>query len=938
MRASEQESTGSAGVSIVCSKFEMIGWAPARNEAHDLGTDLLVAARDLRRFDRGLIVGVQVKSGSSWFERPQVGENGEVAGWWYRESGTGHFENWVMHGLPHLLVLHDLEDNVSYWAHVAAEAVKTTGRGCKILVPKDQTIDRDHADALFAVASNQRAAPALEGTALWDTPRVLAPQRRLRYALIAPRLVAPHPNAGYGREINAVEGVALAAQGRFVALKEFAEKHSGVPDLEDPTPSCDWTWLFMAAIWHWSATGSVERLRSVFATASTQQAKAASGVLVACALARLERHAEALEVLDGLITRDKLQPVDHGWVLVQRSRMRAEVGDVAGARADAVEAQRDFVGDADDITVSALAAAAAWQLFMTTDFAEQDLAEMITASDTAVSWWRSQTISSALDKAEDTRFTQWAEECSQPMFHTGEPEPPELFAAELSVDITAEQGRWRAVSALRARQRLMRASACDDETEELVEGLGALRRSGDYRLLQLAVVHLHQAGPLEALAKAVSDVPLDGWTHTAAGCNFETVTLAGDLLDEETASGLLCWSLRLVEGDPADFMSRVRPDFNLRLFALKAVTGLLPAASAQVHGKVARLIARRCPAPQELVLGLGGAVGFLDFDQVAVSERDLLWEFGQQDQGRLGAEVLGWLAANGNSRARAALVDRTLAGDRYGLWALGDVRELDDAAAAALIARFESAAWGTVRAAQNRSYLGGDDGVSGLTLLNLCFPGEARWDAVIELLREPLAAVEHKRAVCAFVGDSPAQLQEHVRAGLAASVESIAASTRGFSVKADIGGMHVVVGIASRAVTGDDANAAATRLACGTSRERQDLALLLGSRHCPNMQAILAALVADPDVKVRAEAARAVGKLADTNPDGPLSELAWVLARSDGTLLVSELLNGISRRDASLSDLAGGIVQHLSHHVSACVRHRADRLLRQALRPRPAGI
>ena len=189
-----------------------------------------------------------------------------------------------------------------------------------------------------------------------------------------------------------------------------------------------------------------------------------------------------------------------------------------------------------------------------------------------------------------------------------------MFAAELSADITAEQGRWRAVSALRARQRLMRASACDDETAELVEGLGALRRSGDYRLLQFAVVHLHQAGPLEALAKAVSDVPLDGWKHSAAGCNFETVTLAGDLLDEETASGLLCWSLRLVEGDPTDFMSRVRPDFNLRLFALKAVTGLLSAASSQVHDDVARLIAKRCPAPQELVLGLGGAVGFLDFD------------------------------------------------------------------------------------------------------------------------------------------------------------------------------------------------------------------------------------------------------------------------------------------------------------------------------------
>ena len=35
MRSSRQEATGSAGVSATCSLFEQIGWAPARNEAHD---------------------------------------------------------------------------------------------------------------------------------------------------------------------------------------------------------------------------------------------------------------------------------------------------------------------------------------------------------------------------------------------------------------------------------------------------------------------------------------------------------------------------------------------------------------------------------------------------------------------------------------------------------------------------------------------------------------------------------------------------------------------------------------------------------------------------------------------------------------------------------------------------------------------------------------
>ena len=89
----------------------------------------------------------------------------EVLGWWYYEAGIDHFDAWVTHCLPHLLILHDIDKNVSYWVHVTTDTVTSTHQGCKILVPAHQTIDQQHADDLLAVASKQRAAPALEGTA-----------------------------------------------------------------------------------------------------------------------------------------------------------------------------------------------------------------------------------------------------------------------------------------------------------------------------------------------------------------------------------------------------------------------------------------------------------------------------------------------------------------------------------------------------------------------------------------------------------------------------------------------------------------------------------------------------------------------------------------------------------------------------------------------------
>ena len=931
---------------MTCQLFEWLRWAPVRNDAHDLGTDLWVEVRDRRRFMPGLIIGVQVKAGSSWFRRKPCTRDGELKGWWYYERDNKHFDHWSSHGVPHLIVLCDLAEGVAYWAHVTAGAVKSVGKGAEILVPADQTIDDDCFDALLEVAASQTAAPPLEGTVLWTGAAAVPLDRKLRCAFIAPRLLAPHPNAGQDEAIDAFAGVALAAQGRFRDLNRFSEKHLSVPDLENPGPDCDWAWLLMAAIWQWESTGSTEPLRSVFESASDARCAAASGVLLACALGRLERPEAALEVLDELVEGDELHPVDYGWVLVQRSRVRAEIGDIAGARGDASAALRDFAVSADDVSVSPLAAAAAWQLFMTARrsqpvpaITEQDeaedagdpagthrgFAEMITASDTAVSWWRSQMIAAALYQAEDPAFKHWAEVSSVRVFHTGDPWSPELFAAELSADVTADQSRWRDISALRARQRLMRAPECGDEAAELVEGLDALRRSGHHRSLRWAVGHLHQVGPLEAVADAVSKIPLDGWTHTSAGTNFEMLAHAGDLLDEPAASQLIAWSLDLASDYPANFIRRVRPDFNVRLYSLQAVRGLLAAVSPEAHCDTVQFITEQTQAPQEVKLGLRGAVGFLGFEQLPDPEREALWRFAQQDQELLGAEVLAWLASNGNTQARSELARRAIDGDRYALENIGDPTRLDNTDAARLIEGLEARTRGVVGQSRRGAYTGEQYGAQ-LAQLNLCFPDEARWDPVIELLLEPMVAADDKRNVCSLIVGLPQTLPQQVCTTLAENIERVAATRPGFPLDADVGGARVAVAIAVGALDGADADTEAAALACGSRREREDIAHLLGSGYCPHQQPILAALIRDPSAPVRKRTAHAIGRLANTSPTKPTSQLARTIADSDGTLMAMWLLLGLSIRDAPLSDIGTQIAQQLSQHRSGRVRQLAARV------------
>ena len=58
-----------------------------------------------------------------YFEEPTQGTGDDAPGWWFRDSDEGHTDLWASHGLPHLLVLHDPETHVSYWAHVTPEIV-----------------------------------------------------------------------------------------------------------------------------------------------------------------------------------------------------------------------------------------------------------------------------------------------------------------------------------------------------------------------------------------------------------------------------------------------------------------------------------------------------------------------------------------------------------------------------------------------------------------------------------------------------------------------------------------------------------------------------------------------------------------------------------------------------------------------------------------------
>ena len=930
----ETHHKGKQGETAVALKFLEIGWGTITDKSDDLGTDLLLKARNSRRLDLGLYLGVQIKSGPSYFNRPKKGDHGEPTGWWFAESNTDHFDYWLRQRVPHLLVLHNLDSNISYWVHITGSAVSPTENGCKILVPATQTIDAEHRDDLMAVAYQQGSVNELEGSAVEGEARDIPAGHRLRHALVAPRLIAPHRNLGFRDELDAGQAVALLAQGRFRDLKRFVNEHHSVPDPESTDPWPDWTWRFVSAIWDWAMTDSVERLRATFNAAADNENKVASGIFLSCALQRMERHTDTLSVLDKLVEIDDLESADYGWVLVQRARTRAEIGDVEGSRSDAAKVKEylEPIRGSGDVTASAFVAAASSQLFATSEpqgLAESDSRGLISAADHHVSWWRSLTILWALGESVDSRFKSWADNRATVLFGD-DSEARYLFSAELMADLAGEHSSWRAIAALGARQKLVRAVASDIEQELLTEGLDALRRSGDNQSLRAALTHLHRVGPIESLAKAVKMVPLNGWTHTTAASNFEALAQAGDLLDEQTATEFLIWSARIAAGDSAEFRKTVRPAFVLEHQALKAVTRLLPAASAQGHTELASLIAALpTPPPESLVPDLAAVVNNIGFDLITDSEHDGLWNLCQQDQGPVGNALLGWFAANGKTLALTQLKDRAVNGDLDALSVIGDVTALDNGEAAALVEFVETMAAVRLSDANNhRHSFGGFDAGSILALLNLWFPEEARWDTVVAMLTEPRVTTHDKRRMCYVISELSARVPDDLRSHLASNIEGIQLATPFFQEEPGTGGLGLILALAVEAISNDDAEAAATKLAFGSRRDRQDLAQLLGLGHCPKLRPMLATLLGDTHFEVRHDSASAVGRLVVSGSNKSLYVLTQEIASKDGTGLPLALLVGLSQRDAPLPEIGSEIAQQLQTHPSALVRLNADRLLR----------
>jgi hypothetical protein len=904
MRASSEGLGGARGEVAVEDQFLALNWGVAKNpREHDLGTDLWLMARDARRFDLGALVGAQAKRGTSWFERPECGDSGEVLGWWHPDTDR-HFKYWTEHRVPHILVLHDPDTKVSYWVHVTADKVVDTGKNSKILVPHHQTVDIDHVDQLLEVATGRHEHPGWEGSA-WHR-RVIAREDRLRYALLTPRLISPRPSAA-GDALTPEEALAILVEMRVGELEPspFPYRSTRAPNLEECRDSGDWWWQFYAATYDVLVGGhDVAELTSLTDMDKVEPFEQAAAAAVAAAIFVENGQPErGLELVNALIDADRCEPVDHYWLVMHSARCLSELGRLDEAQAQAIEVQGLRASSRNDPTAMSLVGASSGLIISTSwiiGYEPQGFIDAAAGRDTHAAWWRTQEVAWGLQHQADEDFQGWAKDTSV-RFGASDQTWRHLRAASLISGLGADESAWRSIHAQLARREL---TTSNGNVADVASALTSMRVAGDDDDIELAVDRLLQIGPVSAVRDVASTINLDEATRTSLLADIKFVEHAADVLDVVDADRHARWVIRVLR-DPSVVTERWRPTFVVPIYVLQMFAEITAVVSAPVLREIIDYVTTLSPVTDaSWGQGLARVVRRVPESAWTTDDLDKL-ESREGDEFQFEGAVTAVLA-KAKPVFRQGLLTKIAKVHLPTLAAWGSIEDLPDATAAALAcALAEKIPHQIAQLQGGRATFPPSDLAGTLACVNVTHPQYANWQPVVDFLRsrhqfpEYLECALHSLRRIGFrIPDDAAEQLEPV-------VHDLMTLARSSSERPDVRGAAASALATFRPDAISDTEF--RDLLCGSGSQRAAAVFVIAARRQPSQIDLFASLALDVHPTVRATVANC---LAYWVAQGVAAEAALALLErtisSSGTQVPRMIAAGMvgARTTASVSQLA----------------------------------
>jgi len=856
------------------AEFERLGWAATIDSRHDTGLDLYLRPRDQRRFELGVVMGAQVKTGPAYFKSEKKDTLGNVAGWWFYDPDRTHIDYWLGHALPHLLILRDQSLSVSYWALVAPDSVVNTGKGGKILVPRSNTVDEAHLEALVQAAMSRTPGLELEGST-WRRAEIV-PKDRVRYALLAPRLVAPHPNT-QPTNLDALEALASTIllrqpSERFFAAEDDRFRNNGTwitPSLASAQEEGTWDWRAAAAVHTWLYRGDSSSIKELCVSAvDSREAGAAIAILKAAVHRQEGDPAATLADLQSIWEEDELEPAYQAWVLTHRASALLELGAAEEAIDLALEVVRARQQAPTDATLGALASSATEIIFQASGprslLSDEGggrtvgIGEVISSGDTATGWWWSQLLSWALPSELDALFREWAPDGSV-RFGASDAVALRLTSAETLGLLAAHDGDWHLATNLLAKHLLVRTGP-NSPSRDVAGHLWRLRMSGDASDAKQACKHLLSHGPVDAIRTWVSHIDPSVSTRSTALVDLGILTAAADVLEPHRADYIAGWAIDTLSVEAHDYIDRTRPTFDVWGRLIRLLAALAHVCQLDVQQRIARLLLDSAPEAdgvkdQELAR-LARAVPTAAWQSELEAEALMLAQ-GSTHVARAMQRSVGHTDAG----IREQLINEACAGNIRALEGLDDVRDLPEAAVEGLVSTLvRQVEQMGANAREGMTTMGGTDELAALILLNIWHPSLAQREPVLDSFENTALSpmkLENALEILAFRADAvPGHLRERVIAACMAIAWRAESSCNSDDVDIRGGALELI-----QALGGDVDLADAVS---GDPTHRRAAAAILGRATEPSALPLLVALCRDPNPEVRNSAAaglvrRAIG-------------------------------------------------------------------------------
>lgn len=139
------------------------GWIPRSQESSDMGIDSQVEVC-VDGNPTGKLLAIQIKSGASFFGKTR-GNSVVVRG------KKVHYDYWINHSLPVLLVVHNPDTGETIWQHITEETVRLSGNGWETEIDRERKLSTEYSQEIAFIAEGPESVQRLRKL-IFDRPLI----------------------------------------------------------------------------------------------------------------------------------------------------------------------------------------------------------------------------------------------------------------------------------------------------------------------------------------------------------------------------------------------------------------------------------------------------------------------------------------------------------------------------------------------------------------------------------------------------------------------------------------------------------------------------------------------------------------------------------------------------------------------------------------------